>query len=86
PTAGRMVVLDAALHIGLFLALAAVLAPLGKRAWVLASLAVLGLTLEVVQWQVVGFAHLEWNDILSNETGVAIAALIHTCRHRTPHP
>ena len=68
--------LDAGFHAGFFLALAAALVPIHKPAWTLAALAVLGVTLEVVQWRLVGFAHLEWNDIASNEGGVALAALV----------
>ena len=74
--------MDPAAHIVLFLALAAVLVPLHKPAWTLAALALLGFALEVIQWRVVGFAHLEWGDIASNEAGVALAAVIAFLRKR----
>lgn len=82
PSAGHLTLLDAVLHIGLFLALAAALVPIHKPAWTLAALAVLGVVLEFAQWRIVGFAHLEWNDIAANETGVALAALVARWRKR----
>ncbi len=66
---------DAAMHVGFFLGLAAALAPMRKPLWTWALLAVLGVTLEVLQWRIAGFAHLEWKDIAANEFGVALAGL-----------
>jgi predicted membrane-bound dolichyl-phosphate-mannose-protein mannosyltransferase len=85
PSAGNQTLLDAVVHVAFFLALAAALVPIHKPAWTLAALAVLGVTLEVVQWRLIGFAHLEWNDIASNEAGVALAALVAWAYRRT-HP
>jgi hypothetical protein len=76
PSAGNQTLLDAAVHMAFFLALAAALVPIHKPAWTLAALVVLGVALEVVQWRLIGFAHLEWNDIASNEAGVALAAVV----------
>ena len=85
PSAGQLTWLDAVVHVGFFLALAAALVPIHKPAWTLAALAVLGVALEVVQWRLIGFAHLEWNDIASNEGGVVLAALVAWWYRRT-HP
>lgn len=82
----RPIPLDAALHIGFFLGLAAALAPLGRRAWMLAALAVLAIALEVIQWHLGGYRYLEWNDVLANEAGVAGAALVALLRRYARSP
>lgn len=76
PGAGNFIVLDFLLHIGFFVGLALLLAPIRRPAWVFAALAVLAVLLEVLQWRIVGFDQLEWNDILANEAGVAVAAAV----------
>ncbi|MDE2149998.1 MAG: hypothetical protein KGJ55_09245 [Gammaproteobacteria bacterium] len=44
----------------------------GRSLWPLAPLAALAAVLEVVQWQVNGYAHIEYADIAANELGLML--------------
>ena len=74
PSAGRSIAFDVLAHVGLF-------AGIGlwfgwftqRRGWVLLALAALAALLEVAQWRIAGFRHLEWGDVLGNEAGLLLA-------------
>lgn len=76
PSAGSVVALDVFLHIALFASAAVGFGLLtGSRGWAVATVAALGALLEVGQWWLGGYPRIEGADILSNEAGVALAAM-----------
>ncbi|MDB6162921.1 MAG: hypothetical protein JWL98_353, partial [Xanthomonadaceae bacterium] len=38
--------------------------------------AVLAALLEVLQWRIGGYPHIEWRDILANEVGLVLAVVL----------
>lgn len=77
PSAGKAAILDAALHVLLFGAVTFAFARLvGSATVAVGTLAVLGALLEVIQWWIGGYLRIEVADIVANEIGVAVAALL----------
>lgn len=68
--------LDALSHVGLFGLIGALAWLMVRRAWMLVVVALLGVALEVIQWRLGGYPHVELADILANEAGVALAGLV----------
>jgi hypothetical protein len=76
PSAGHHVVLDGVLHVATFAVVGLWLGrPVRRRTRTFVVIAILAALLEVAQWQLGGYAHVEWADIVANEIGVAIAWL-----------
>lgn len=83
PSAGSATALDAAVHVAFFSGITFGFARfVGSGRWAVATLACLGVLLEVVQWWVGGYPRVEVADIVANEAGVALAAALLWTRKR----
>ena len=84
PSAGHAAVLDAVAHAGLFLGVGLWFGLSGARNLrALLALAVFAALLEVAQWALGHFSHIEWADIAANEAGLAVAWFgVGRSRHR----
>ena len=77
PSAGNLVPLDEGLHVGLFLGVGLWFGLSAARdVRVFAALAAFAALLEVAQWMLGRFPHVEWADIVANEAGLAMAFVL----------
>ena len=77
PSAGNASTLDAAVHIGLFAGIGLWFGWFaGHRARVFLPLFALAALLEVAQWRLGHFPHVEWRDIAANEAGLGLSWLL----------
>jgi len=77
PSAGSAHALDAVLHVTLFACIGAWFCRyIGRNVTVILPLLFLGAGLEVLQWRIGGYARIEWPDILANQAGVLLGAVL----------
>lgn len=82
PSAGAQLPLDVVFHAGLFLFVGVFVGVLtGGQARNLFLVAVVAFVLEVAQWWLGGYSVIEWTDVVANEAGVSLAALVLLARH-----
>ncbi|WP_159015898.1 hypothetical protein [Cognatiluteimonas profundi] len=74
PSAGNAATSDAIVHVALFAAIGGWFGWFaGLRARVFIALGLLAALLEVAQWRIAGFPHVEWHDVFANEVGLALS-------------
>lgn len=67
---------DALAHVLLFGAIGAWFGGVARSTWAFVPLTAVAVLLEIVQWHIGGYAHIEYGDIAANVAGLALALVV----------